>query len=291
MVCFIACFIRFGDGEGEPCYDSCVKSPFPGMDPYLEDPAFWEGFHHVFITECMYFLLERLPPTYVADVGERVELISRSDPAAEQYLPDVAVVTRERSGAADSRAERPSQSGGGAAVAIAPVTIPSLESLEVREGYIQVLRLPERKLVTSIELLSPWNKFGDGVGEYRHKRRSMVNHGVNVVELDLLRRGRRTELAAPLPQGHYYAFVFRADRRPDVDVYAWGLPDPLPPIPVPLAPADPEIALDLGVVVNTSYERGQYGRKLKYSGPPPGPLMPSEVAWAGEITREISARK
>ena len=26
---------------------SLMKSPFPGMDPYLEAPAFWEGFHHV----------------------------------------------------------------------------------------------------------------------------------------------------------------------------------------------------------------------------------------------------
>ncbi|MGL6095598.1 MAG: DUF4058 family protein, partial [Fimbriiglobus sp.] len=22
-----------------------MPSPFPGMDPYLEDPAYWSGFH------------------------------------------------------------------------------------------------------------------------------------------------------------------------------------------------------------------------------------------------------
>ncbi|MDB5358406.1 MAG: hypothetical protein JWN24_4859, partial [Phycisphaerales bacterium] len=42
-----------------------------------------------------------------------------------------------------------------------PVTIPSVESLEVREGYIEIQRLPDYELVTSIELLSPWNKYGD----------------------------------------------------------------------------------------------------------------------------------
>ena len=26
-----------------------MTSPFPGMDPYLEDPAFWPDFHHRFI--------------------------------------------------------------------------------------------------------------------------------------------------------------------------------------------------------------------------------------------------
>ncbi len=27
-----------------------MPSPFPGMDPYLEDPAFWEDFHDRFVT-------------------------------------------------------------------------------------------------------------------------------------------------------------------------------------------------------------------------------------------------
>ena len=41
-----------------------MANPFPGMDPYLEAPAFWEGFHDVLITECMYQLEEALPPGY-----------------------------------------------------------------------------------------------------------------------------------------------------------------------------------------------------------------------------------
>lgn len=263
-----------------------VNSPFPGMDPYLEDPAFWEGFHHVFITECMYYLLERLPPGYIADIGERVELISRSDQATEQYVPDVAVTrngTRDDTGAS-TETVRPGIAA--TAVAIAPVTIPSLESLEIREGFVEVLRLPERKLVTSVEVLSPWNKFGEGIGEYRHKRRSLVREGVHVVEIDLLRRGRRTELAAPLPAGHYFAFVFRADRRPDVDVYAWDLRHALPMIPVPLQSPDADVKLELSAVVSTAYARGQYGRKLPYGGAPPGPLTPAEAMWANEVARK-----
>lgn len=257
------------------------------MDPYLEDPAFWEGFHHVFITECMYFLLERLPVGYVADIGERVELISQSDPAAQQYVPDVAVTQRGVGDDVMTSGQNVQQGGAAAAVAIAQVTIPSLESIEVREGYIEVLRLPDRKLVTSIELLSPWNKFGEGLGEYRHKRRSLVREGINVVEIDLLRRGRRTELAAPLPPGHYCGFVFRAQRRPDVDVFAWDLKHPLPTIPVPLQSPDTDVLLDLAAVVNTAYGRGQYRRKLRYDAEPPGPLTPEEVAWATTLAREM----
>lgn len=264
-----------------------MPSPFPGMDPYLEDSAYWEGFHHVFITECMYALSERLPDGYLANVGERVELVSRNDEAAAQYVPDIVTMRDRRQG--NQPESRSSQEGGGIALATAPVTIPAVESLEVREGHIEVVRLPEYELVTSIELLSPWNKFGEGVGEYRHKRRSLVSRGVHVVEIDLLRRGRRTELAQPLPPGHYYAFAFRADRRPDVDVYAWGLRHPLPGISVPLLAPDPDVSLELKDVVNSAYDRGRYARKLRYTGAPPEPLSPEDSAWASEIVRSVAA--
>ena len=49
------------------------------MDPYLEAPAFWEGFHNVFMTEVMYRLSRVLPVGYVANIGERVHVISIAD--------------------------------------------------------------------------------------------------------------------------------------------------------------------------------------------------------------------
>src|SRR5438552_19198082 len=98
-----------------------AASPFPGMDPYLEDPAFWEGFHDVLITECMYQVEKGLPDGYISNVKERAEVISVDDPAAKVYVPDIGVA-REA-----PRRRRPKKSeGGGVAVAmeIEPVTIP-----------------------------------------------------------------------------------------------------------------------------------------------------------------------
>ena len=83
----------------------------------------------------------------------------------------------------------------------------------------------------------------------------------------------------------YYAFVFRADRRPDVDVFAWDLRHPLPSISIPLKGPDPDVALDLAAVVDNAYERGRYTRKLRYSVPPPGPLSPDGAAWAADLAR------
>src|SRR5205823_4426359 len=98
--------------------------------------------------------------------------------------------------------------------------------------------------------------------------------GVNVVEIDLLRRGARTELGEPLPEGDYFTFVFRANRQPAdvVDVYAWNVRRQLPAIRVPLRPPDEDVMLDLAGVVSTVYERGAYARKISYDKPLRPPL-------------------
>jgi hypothetical protein len=96
-----------------------MPSPFPGMDPYLEDSTVWEEFHHIFITECMYSLSDRLPDNYVAKIGERVELVSRDDEAAAQYVPDIAVAGMARR--PESMTGTAGASGDG--VAVAPVTV------------------------------------------------------------------------------------------------------------------------------------------------------------------------
>ena len=264
-----------------------MKSPFPGMDPYFEDPAFWEGFHDVFITEFMYAIESSLPEGYISDVKERSKTISIEDEAAAIYIPDIAVAREKMR---SRRRRRSTDESAGVAVA-APVVIPALdEGIEIEENYIEIFKLPDRELVTAIELLSPWNKHGAGVAEYRGKRQSLVNHGVHVVEIDLLRRGRRTELAEPLPPGDYYTLVFRADRRPDVEVRAWGLRDPLPGIAIPLRKPDVDLKLDLAAIVATVYERGRYDRKLRYSLPVPAPASEPDVKWVTQRLRDAQLR-
>jgi hypothetical protein len=80
--------------------------------------------------------------------------------------------------------------------------------------------------------------------------------------------------------------VFRADQRPDVEVRAWGLRDPLPPIPIPLRKPDADLKLDLRAVVESVYERGRYDRKLRYSLPLPGPAEQADMEWAMQRLRE-----
>ena len=48
-----------------------MKSPFPGMDPYIEACGLWEDFHASFIGEIHRTLAAALPERYIARLGER----------------------------------------------------------------------------------------------------------------------------------------------------------------------------------------------------------------------------
>lgn len=52
-----------------------MPSPFPGMDPYLENPDLWSGVHQRLITLIADTLNGIMPPRYVADIGERVYIV------------------------------------------------------------------------------------------------------------------------------------------------------------------------------------------------------------------------
>jgi hypothetical protein len=49
-----------------------MPSPFPGMDPYLEHPAWWPGVHHRLIVGLADVLGPVLRPNYAVSVEERV---------------------------------------------------------------------------------------------------------------------------------------------------------------------------------------------------------------------------
>lgn len=53
------------------------------------------------------------------------------------------------------------------------------------------------RLVTVIECLSPSNKLGAGLIAYKRKRDDLLHGGVNVVEINLVRRGDWRALLSP----------------------------------------------------------------------------------------------
>jgi hypothetical protein len=145
-----------------------------------------------------------------------------------------------------------------------PVILTLPMPTEQRERYIAIVSLPNRELVTVIELLSPANKRvgADGRREYLRKREQILQSAVHLVEIDLLLKGERLPTVEPLPEGDYYAFVSRSEYRPAVEVYHWRREERMPTIPIPLLREDGEVYLDLQAVYEETYARARYEARL-----------------------------
>jgi hypothetical protein len=257
-----------------------MKSPFPGMDPYLEQPVFWSDFHSRFINAWCEAIADALPLHYEATLGERVYLIEHDPEMRKLGFPDVGVTHGDRP------APGPGSPAGVAGPAtLEPVTIPLTLLEGPRESYIEILHRPDRSLVAALELLSPANKEQPGRLEYLAKRQALLYQSVHVVELDLLCGGKRLPLQGPLPAADYYYLVSRGDRRPNCEVYRWTLRQPLPTLPVPLRPPDADIFIDLGAVFMTAYERGRFYRRINYQGPTPAFLRDEDRQWSDSLLR------
>src|SRR4051794_16829656 len=55
-----------------------MPSPFPGMDPYLEDPKLWPEFHHALVAALYQGLLPNLSDRYRARVSQRCYVIEQA---------------------------------------------------------------------------------------------------------------------------------------------------------------------------------------------------------------------
>src|SRR5688500_1363415 len=67
-----------------------MPSPFPGMDPYLENPDHWPGVHTRLIAEIQTALNRVIRPKYLATIQERVYVSGDSGDRSE-IVPDVFV--------------------------------------------------------------------------------------------------------------------------------------------------------------------------------------------------------
>src|SRR5438067_12915751 len=76
-----------------------MKSPFPGMDPYIEACGLWEDFHNHLIQEIYRAIATVLPRGYTIDTAVRSYVVLMGPEGKDEHLPkpDVAV-TQPRAG-------------------------------------------------------------------------------------------------------------------------------------------------------------------------------------------------
>ncbi len=159
-----------------------MKSPFPGMDPYLERQ--WTDVHSRLIHDGCNALNRQLGSDLRARMGQRLVVERDFDPIRSIY-PDFRVFAH-----AHGVEDRPIAATAG--VAIAEPLVISVPSDEVRETFIEIVDVSSGgRLVTVVEVLSPANKLTfDGRSKYKQKQREVLEAGLNMVEIDLTRAGQ-----------------------------------------------------------------------------------------------------
>ena len=255
-----------------------MKSPFPGMDPYLE--KFWSDVHLSLMFLIRSQIQKQLPEGLRSSVEESVR-IDINDP--QSFVSDVAVTARnpwDGTFAPDS-----SYSG---SFAVAEPVVVAQEN--VPERHIEIVSTKtDHEVVTAIEVLSPTNRLGEnGRSKYLTKRKKHLLTDVNFVEIDLLRGGR------PLPEPFedpldryapktFLAWVNRAFWQ-QWEIYPIGLRERLPAFRIPLRPSDTDVVVDLQAAIDQAYEEGAYSEAIDYSVPPePAFEEEADLEWLKQL--------
>jgi hypothetical protein len=260
-----------------------MPSPFPAMDPYLEQEVLWHDFHERFLPAAAAQLSAQVLPRSIVLIDEHVYL---HEPAIEGRLPverpDLAVV---RGPAAEAR---PTVRGGAVGVLDAPVEVRLPEADRERESFLAVCDRGSRQVITVVELLSPTNKrTGENRRRYLAQRADLLAGTAHLVEIDLLRGG------PPLPVSDRPACIYsvpvsRSDERPRAGFWPIGLRDPLPVVPIPLRRGEPDARLDLRAAIDRVYDEAGFGDFLYEQAPDP-PLGEADLGWAQGLIRKASA--
>jgi hypothetical protein len=248
-----------------------MPSPFPGMNPWLEQDDVWHDFHESFVPAIRRALVSQLSPRYIVKLDEEVYVHNRADDLRTFAGRADVLVAETTEGRTPDVA---------AAVLEAPsyAMIPPAVDVE-RLSYVEIRDQKSRQLVAMIEVLSPANKKrSDDRAQYLRKRQQLLRSDAHLIELDLLRGGERLPLD-DLADCDYCVAVSRAEDRPRVGVWPIRIREPLPIIPVPLLAPDPDARLDLKQILDAVYDEAGYERYI-YAGKPQPRLHPDDADWA-----------
>ena len=257
-----------------------MRSPFPGMDPYLEDPIFWSEFHSRLIMTISTSLLPQLLPHYYIGIETRT-YVDGTDEGLLIGIPDAVILASK-----SFTKPTPSRAATATATRVKPqqVQIPLPRPIEIRERYLEVREAETNAVITVIEVLSPSNKRkGKGRSDYEAKRSKILHTDSHLIEIDLLRSEEPITMSGGNPLD-YHVLVSRSTERPTADLYAFILQEPIPTFPLPLREIDESIEVDLQAIVNKAYIEGAYSIRLNYQNPIPPPALPeTDRLWVQEL--------
>jgi len=259
--------------------EAVMRSSFPGMDPYLEDPGGWTGVHDGLIARLRTELNRQLGPAFVADAGTSVYVVAADE--QRWVFPGVYVIETRREEHARRGARR-----------AAPVQVLLNVPETVAQPQILIRDRERRRVVTVIEVLSPINKAPPATRarqDFLNKRHDAMASTTNWVEIDLLRAGvRPTEVRG---MGSYYVLTKRAGE-PTAGIWPIALKEELPRIGVPIRTDVDDVEVALQSVFDQVYSEGRYADLIDYSqSPPPPALSGDDTLWVAEQVERLLATR
>ena len=256
-----------------------MPSPFPGMDPYLEGSE-WTSVHVELSSEIARQLAPKLRPKYIVRTMRRFITEMPEDVAIStgDIYPDVGVADHQPN-------SNPIATE--AAVVPAPLEFTTFIPASIPDVSIEIRDVDQGALVAEIEVLSPANKRGDGYQDYLRKRRRILVSTTHLIEVDLLRAGRRVPMREALPDVPYFIFLSRSERRPITQVWTICLNMALPIIPIPLLAGDADAELNLQDAFTGVYDALGYDLSTDYTRPPNASFSVEELRWLRQRLTEV----
>lgn len=252
--------------------------PFPGMNPYLENPELWSEVHSRLIVAIADDIALPLRPNYYVAVEKRTYL-AEPDDSVLVGIPDVSVFSK-------SAANLSGETQTATAVlssASEPLTVivPLME--EMQERYLEIREVKSGAVITTLEVLSPKNKrSGEGRDAYLRKRQQVLASLTHLVEIDLLRAGKPMPIQGNPLNVDYRILVSRGNQRPTAQLYAFRLRDAIPHFPLPLKAGDAEPLVDLSAILSGVYDRAGFDLRIDYREPSQPPLSQDDLNWLGD---------
>jgi hypothetical protein len=228
-----------------------MPSPFPGMDPYLEDDNLWPPFHHHLISSLLENLRSGLNARYEARVGHRLYSTGQG--------PSHLGTTGEH----HEEFLEIHQGDEGKLVTLMDVLSPANKRTSIGcQAYLKQRRLGRESGTSLVEI-------------------DLLLEGQPTLEYS--REG--------LPPWDYAVTVTRATHPDRHEIYTATLQNRLPRFRLPLSGDDADKVVDLQSAFSRCYEHGAFADRIDYRLDPPVKLSDDNRRWLDRRLMEQGLRQ
>ncbi len=225
-----------------------MPSPFPGMDPFLEDPKLWPEFHHHLVAGLYQLLLPGLVDRYRARIVPR------------QYTTETPLFTSVlRESHSEEMIEIRSRSDSKLVTLVEVVSPANKTTPGGRSAYLTQRTEAGRDRAGCVEI-------------------DLVTQGKPT--LDFNRDG--------LPESDYTVTVTRGATPDRYEIYTATVAKRLPKFKLPLAADDRDTVIDLQIAFMRAYEQGSFAEKIDYTAPLPAEVKLCETgrSWFETVVKQ-----